>query len=68
MDTPNGSKIVLELQLRAYQTDPEGRRYGSGTGLEIIDRMELAPMGFLEVAAVLGRFHELAETIERERK
>lgn len=49
----------LELNMRMFPFDPT---YGR-EGLEVRDIIELPPMGFLELAAVLGQFHELAEQL-----
>ena len=59
----NANCLVLNLNLSIHQVE-DGRFQGQG--LEIRDHVTLPAMGFLEVAQVLGRFHELAETIKKE--
>lgn len=42
--------------------------YYSGGRLGVQENIELGTLGFIELAQVLGRFHELAQTIEKERE
>lgn len=56
---PETQGYRLEVNLRIAPADPMYNR----DGLEVRDALVLPPMGFLELAAVLGRFHELAEQL-----
>jgi hypothetical protein len=40
----------------------------SGSGLVVEEREQISCRTFLEVAQILGQFHELTEAIERSRK
>ena len=55
--------FLLDMRVTIYQVDSNGgRRYG---GLEVAERAELTAQSFLEVAKVLGEFHDLVEAIRR---
>jgi hypothetical protein len=56
----------LMLQLTAEEIDERG--YPISNSRQIRDNFVLGAMGSLEMAKVLGRFHELAQVIERERE
>lgn len=53
---------VEEMQARAWAGGQEWYPTGSG-GLEVSDTLVLTARGFMEVAGILGRFHELAEQL-----
>jgi hypothetical protein len=59
------SKFKLNVNLEIEQLDDRGYPLGRG-GLQVRDTVELGDLGFLELAAVLGRFHDLAEVIKTE--
>jgi hypothetical protein len=56
--------FVLRINVSIQQTDQRGSY--TGNCLEINDRTELKAESFLEVAKVLGRFHDLAVVIKKE--
>lgn len=58
-------KYRLTLRLHVEQIDDQGRRFNEGLSVE--DSLDLGQAGFMEIAGVLGRFHELAEVIKKER-
>lgn len=57
------TEFALTLNMGIQQYD--GGRF-VGQGLEVRQHITLPPMGFLELAAVLGRFHDLAEQLKAE--
>lgn len=58
-------KYRLNLRLRVEKVDERGNY--TNEGLSVEDSLDLRYMGFMEIAGVLGRFHELAEAIKKER-
>lgn len=57
-------KFRLTLQLRVEPLDQTG--YPNGReGLSVEDRVDLGEAGFMEIAATLGKFHDLAETMKK---
>ena len=60
------ARYALELKLSVNELDEHERPVYS-KGLEIVNRLTLGELGFMEIAKVLGQFHELARTIESER-
>jgi hypothetical protein len=60
-------KFHLEYTIEIVEVDGNGTRL-HGNGLRVSDSMNLNHMGFMEIAQVLGRFHELAETVQKERQ
>ncbi len=59
-------KYKLHVNIRIDALGP-GDTY-MGNGLEIREDFEVNANGFMEVAAILAKFHELAQVIEKERK
>jgi hypothetical protein len=59
------STYQLRMRLEIQEVDEHGERLSAGLGVD--QHADLGPMEFLEVAQVLGRFHELATTIENEK-
>lgn len=64
-------KLRVSIQLERW----EAYDYGDGERLQstqdrlsVDDQVEIGTMTFLQVAQVLGRFHDLAETIREESK
>ena len=54
-------KYQLSIQVSIYQPDCGGR-------LEIREEIALNVSSFLEIASLLGRFHELAERVAVEKR
>jgi hypothetical protein len=52
------------MRCEIVQTDDRGGH--TGNQLHVEEQAEIDAASFYEVAAVLGRFHELAETIKAE--
>ncbi len=42
--------------------------HSGGSGLEVNERFEMPDCKFSDLAEIMGRFHELFETIRRERE
>lgn len=59
------SKFQLTINLEIEQLDDRGFPMGRGA-LQVRDTVQLGALGFLDLAAVLGRFNELAEVIKTE--
>lgn len=57
-------EYVLAVNLSMTQQE-DGRFHGQG--LEVREHIVLPAMSFLELAAILGQFHNLAERIKAER-
>jgi hypothetical protein len=45
-------------------SEVDERGYTGREGLRVQDTLELGAKGFMEIAGVLARFHDLAETIK----
>lgn len=56
-------KFELRITIELRQTDAAY----SGGGLRIDETQQLTAESFLELAKILGRFHELGEQIAKER-
>ena len=60
----------LEVQITVREMAEPNSPYGGGvnyqTGLRVEDKLVVDGDGFLAVAAILGRFHELTEALKRE--
>lgn len=56
---------VFVQQLQEYS--PGNWQVQGSTGLEVRESFDLNAAGFMELAGILGRFHELKERIEAER-
>ena len=54
--------LNLRIEVNVSQSS-----YGSG-GLHLREEIEIPEADFLEMAKILGQFHDLAEKIKRERK
>lgn len=57
-------KFVLRINVSIQETDERGCWIGNQ--LEVRDQTEVKAASFLEVAQVLGRFHDLAQVIKKE--
>ena len=53
-------------QLYEYPPGSGQWALGGSNGLEISESFDLADADFLQLAGILGRFHELAERVRRE--
>jgi hypothetical protein len=58
-------KYKLRVRCEIQQTDDHGSYYGQGLNVE--ENVDIEAGSFMEVAAVLGRFHELSEDIKAKR-
>ncbi len=56
-------KYKLSMNVRIDQADEHGYPVGGG-GLQILEDLRFEADSFLGIAHVLGRFHELAESIK----
>ena len=57
-------QFAISLRLDVHAVDERGHRSGSGDGLTIQDQLTISAESFMEIAAMLGRFHDLAESIK----
>ncbi len=57
-----GTMLNLRIEVNVSQSE-----YGSG-GLHLREEIDIREGDFLEMAKILGQFHDLAEKIKRERK
>lgn len=64
MTALSGSKYRLRIQINIEELDGHGGWTGARLGVNEETELDLA--SFAEVAAVLGRFHDLNETIKGE--
>jgi hypothetical protein len=60
-----GSSLRLRLQI-SIEAIPGGYNAAYGN-LQLSETVNLDAASFLEIASILGRFHELAEKVEEER-
>ena len=51
-------ELELRIHVEIYQP-------GQGGRLNISEEIKLAPLNFLELCQILGKFHELAETFKK---
>lgn len=58
-------RYKLKVRCEIQQTDDNGSYYGQGLNVE--ENVDIDAGSFMEVAAVLGRFHDLAEDIKQHR-
>lgn len=58
-------RYKLRVRCEIQQTDDHGSYMGQGLTIE--ETTDLDASSFMEVAAILGRFHDLAKVIEQER-
>ena len=56
----------LQVRVEIQRCGPNGEYLGSRDQLTVEESVQLQARGFLEVAAVLGRFHDLGERIRNE--
>ena len=59
-------KYRLKVRCEIQQTDDNGAYYGQGLNVE--ENVDIEAGSFMEVAAVLGRFHDLSEDIKAKRE
>lgn len=57
-------KFALVLNIRIEQRDEYGRYVGSQ--LQIQQELTVKASSFLEIASIIGRFHELAQAVGQE--
>lgn len=55
-------QYTLMVRCEIRSTDDQG--YSTGQGLTVQEDMKLEARSFMEVASILGRFHELSEKIK----
>lgn len=55
----------LIVRVTVHQVDELGR--WTGQGLEVSEEVSVEASSFLEIATLLGRFHELTEKMKAER-
>jgi hypothetical protein len=55
-------KYKLKVRCEIQQTDDHGSYYGQGLNVE--ENVDIEAGSFMEIAALLGRFHELSEDIK----
>lgn len=58
-------KYKLRVRCEIQQTDDHGSYYGQGLNVE--ENVDIEAGSFMEVAAVLGKFHDLSEKIKAEK-
>lgn len=63
MNAPAKSQYRLEVNVSIREVDANGYSNGMNNRLEVRDAQDLGPMDFLEIAGVLGRFHDLKAQI-----
>lgn len=56
-------KYKLRVQCEIQQTDDNGGYYGQG--LRVEETIDIGATTFMEIAGVLGQYHELGEIIKR---
>lgn len=56
-------RYKLRIRCEISQCDDQGYAFG-GPGLTIEETVDLGTVDFLETAAILGRFHDVAENIK----
>lgn len=61
-----GQQFQLEVRVEVREVGPHGEWRGNNQ-LSVNHSMTLGTLNFLELAGILGRFHELGETIKNER-
>jgi hypothetical protein len=57
-------KYKLRVRCEIHQTDDFGGIYSQGLNVE--ENIDITADSFMEVAAVLGKFHDLSENIKAE--
>lgn len=55
----------LDFNVTIREVDERGSTMNNA--LEVRDTQQLGAMDFLEIAGVLGKFHDLAQTIKKEK-
>ncbi len=62
----SGDQFEMRIQIELNKLDPGGG--WTGERMSVNESFSVSPAGFLEIAGILGRFHELAEDIRKERE
>lgn len=62
---PNQDSYQLEIRATVRRVGPHGEYRGSGEQLTVDHSLSLGTLDFLQLAGVLGRFHDLAEEVKR---
>lgn len=52
----------LQMNVTIREVDPRG--YAMGQGLEVRHTLSLGAMDFLRISGVLGKFHDLAKSVQ----
>lgn len=64
-------RVEVNVRVFTLQEYPHGsgnwQQSGSSGGLEVSERTDVTASGFMELAGILGRFHDLTERIKAER-
>lgn len=68
MVEPQQFQLEVSVEVREVSTLDGYRQVSNYNRLSVRHTIELGALDFLELAQVLGRFHELGETIRKERK
>lgn len=55
-------EYVLQMNVTIREVDPRG--YAVGQGLEVRHTLALGAMDFLRISGVLGKFHDLAKSVQ----
>ena len=65
----NKELFILDVNVQIRKVNRVGG-YDQWTNeqINVSEKIELGTLDFIEVAAILGQFHELAETIKKERE
>jgi len=59
------ARYVLRLRVEIMQVDDHGMSMGlAGGNLQVTEDVQFGAASFLEIAGVLGRFHELSQEIK----
>jgi len=67
-DTRYRADVSIRISpLTEYPPGSGNWQHSNPGGLEIAERFDLTAANFMELAGILGRFHELAEKIKAER-
>jgi hypothetical protein len=57
-------RTKYELQMNVTIREVDERGYAMGQGLEVRHTLNLGAMDFLRISGVLGKFHDLAQSVQ----